>query len=227
MTSPDSNNKQSTGKKSAGKLFREAYFPTFIYYRDVPGVDDLNEDLKKKIYAWKRRDKTGIVRSNMTSLGSWHSDVDMNQREEFSEFVELINLTMLQVYENQEYDPDYVPVCDNMWANINPRYGYNRTHTHPNVLWSGVYYIQAPQDSGRIYLTDPRVQATTVTPHLGKQASEMRDTWKEVYFEPVAGRMLIFPAWLSHEVQPNLTKLKGRAADRISIAFNYIQQLRA
>ena len=57
--------------------------------------------------------------------------------------------------------------------------------------------------------------------------SEMRDTWKEVYFEPVAGRMLIFPAWLSHEVQPNLTKLKGRAADRISIAFNYIQQLRA
>lgn len=226
MTPRKPHKKQSSAIKVAGKLFRESYFPTFIYYRDVPGTGDLNDDLKKKIYAWKRRDEAGIVRSNMSSLGSWHSAVDMNQHEEFSELVDLIDLTMEQVYENQGYDSDYKPVCDNMWANINPRYGYNRTHNHPNVLWSGVYYVQAPPDSGRIYLTDPRVQATMVTPHLSKDAGEMRDTWKEVYFEPITGRMLIFPAWLSHEVQPNLTSLKGRAADRISIAFNYVQQLR-
>jgi uncharacterized protein (TIGR02466 family) len=29
-----------------------------------------------------------------------------------------------------------------MWANINPPGGYNRAHTHPNSLWSGVYYVK-------------------------------------------------------------------------------------
>lgn len=216
--------KQNSTLHEAGKLFREAYFPTFVFYRDLPDVMDFNESLKKNIHAWKRKDKTGIVRSNMAALGSWHSGLDMNLREEYRDFVELIDLTMQQVYENQAYDPAYIPVCDNMWANINPRHGYNRTHTHPNALWSGVYYVQAPEDSGRIYLTDPRVQATMVTAHLSESATDMRDTWKEVFFEPVAGRLLIFPAWLSHEVQPNLSRLKGRAGDRISIAFNYIQQ---
>lgn len=226
MTKTENKKNPETGKKNAGMLYREAYFPTFIFFRDVPDAEDLNDSLKKKIYAWKRQDKQGIVRSNMASLGSWHSAVDMNKRDEFQSFVELIDITMQQVYDNQGYDTDYAPVCDNMWANINPRYGYNRTHVHPNALWSGVYYVQAPEDSGRIYLTDPRVRATMNTPHMDKTASEMRDNWSEVYFEPMEGRLLIFPSWLSHEVQSNLSRLKGRAGDRISISFNYIQRLR-
>lgn len=44
-----------------------------------------------------------------------------------------------------------------------------------------------------------------------------------MHYEPVAGRLILFPAWLGHEVQPNLSKLKGKAGDRISISFNYLQ----
>ena len=44
----------------------------------------------------------------------------------------------------------------NMWANINPTYSYNKTHMHPNSLWSGVYYIKVPKNSGNLFLEDPR-----------------------------------------------------------------------
>ena len=39
---------------------------------------------------------------------------------------------------------DSEPVLGNMWANVNPTYSYNKTHTHPNSMWSGVYYIKVP-----------------------------------------------------------------------------------
>ena len=43
-----------------------------------------------------------------------------------------------------------------MWANINPPGGYNAPHIHPNSLFSGVYYIKAPKNSGNLVCNDPR-----------------------------------------------------------------------
>ena len=40
--------------------------------------------------------------------------------------------------------------------NINYPGGFNRPHLHPNSLFSGVYYIKAPKNSGNIIFYDPR-----------------------------------------------------------------------
>jgi hypothetical protein len=45
-----------------------------------------------------------------------------------------------------------------------------------------------------------------------------------VHYQPIAGRLIVFPAWLPHAVQPNLTEEEGLAADRISISFNFYQR---
>lgn len=50
--------------------------------------------------------------------------------------------------------------------------------------------------------------------------------WTEVYFEPIEGRLLLFPSWLMHEVEPNLAAETGDAGDRISISFNIMQRRR-
>lgn len=47
--------------------------------------------------------------------------------------------------------------------------------------------------------------------------------WQEINYEPVEGRMILFPSWLRHEVESNLCDLGGTAAGRISISFNYGQ----
>jgi len=209
--------------KAQGSLVKELYFPTQIYFRDIPGVGAINEQIKKDIYAWRAADPEGIERSNMKRAGSWHSSVDMHTRPEFQEFRRMVTATAQLVYDDLGYDPAWRAECDNMWANINPRHGSNRYHVHPNVLWSGVYYVQVPDNAGRIYFHDPRVQAQMVTANYAPDRDRQRESWGEVYYEPVAGRIILFPAWLGHEVQPNLTQQEGEAGDRISISFNYIQ----
>ena len=53
-----------------------------------------------------------------------------------------------------------------------------------------------------------------------------RDCWKKVRYQPRAGRMLIFPAWLYHSVAPNRSRARGKDADRVIVSFNLSQQRR-
>ena len=110
------------------------------------------------------------------------------------------------------------PVLGNMWANINYPGNYNRPHLHPNALFSGVYWVKVPPQSGNFMVYDPRtgVQVTMPNRKKGALPSEL---WREVHYEPVAGRCLMFPAWLWHEVKPNESN-----DIRISVSFNFLQR---
>ena len=210
----------------SGDLTRELYFPTLIYYQDLPDSLELNQAISSHIYALRSSDPEGIVRSNVKRMGAWHSGLDLHQREEFRSLTSAILAAVQKIYDDLGYDPAYEPVFDNMWANIKPKYGYNRNHIHPHVLWSGVYYVQAPPDSGRIFFTDPRPQALVAPPRYAPNVKRKPEAWSEVYFEPIEGRLVLFPAWLTHEVEPNLSDKDGAAGDRISISFNLRQTRR-
>ena len=45
------------------------------------------------------------------------------------------------------------------------------------------------------------------------------ELWREVQYEPVAGRCIMFPSWLWHEVKPNQSN-----DIRISVSFNFLQR---
>lgn len=220
-------NKPKKPRATKGTLFKENYFPTQVYFKDLRAVKRLNEDIKTDIYAAKRQDRKGIVRSNVKVTGSWHSVDDLHRRQAYQKLVAKIMESARQVFANMSYAENSEPYCENMWAIVNPRGGFNRYHTHPNALWSGVYYVQAPSDCGKIYFIDPRPQAGMVPARYGETATNNRESWREVYFEGIEGRLLLFPAWLAHEVEPNMSKLRGRAGDRISIAFNIGQRITA
>ena len=212
------------GASVSDLLKREAYFPTYIYFKDVPGGAELNQALKQAIFTMREEDAVGLHRSNVKQAGAWHSQDDLNRRAEFAELSREVLEATERVYQDQAYDPDFMPAIDNMWANVSPRHAFNRTHVHPGVIWSGVYYIQAPEHSGRIYFTDPRVQAQMLRPRIDAEGRKQAHNWTEVYFEPVEGRLILFPAWLSHEVEPNLSEAEGDAGVRISISFNLLQR---
>jgi len=206
-------------------MLQEMFFPTMIFYRDLDGAEQQNNLLKQRIYHWQEQDKTGIHRSNVKRVGSWHSRLDMNKRPEYAWISEQVLDCAQHIFNALDYDPGRRPEIDNMWANINPRYAYNRSHSHPNTLWSGVYYVQTPENCGRIYFSDPRVQAQVMTPRYNPGNSRKSQLWSEVYYEAIAGRIIIFPAWLLHEVEPNMSELSGPAGNRISISFNIYQRL--
>ena len=51
------------------------------------------------------------------------------------------------------------------------------------------------------------------------------EVWSEVHYQPIEGRIILFPAWLLHEVEPNVSEKEGPEGDRISISFNIVQEL--
>ena len=105
-----------------------------------------------------------------------------------------------------------------MWANINPPNAMNRAHIHPNSLWSGVYYVKTLPNSGDLKIDDPRSAASMSRPRQ-KEGPKPSRLWRETHFDPKPGRLIMFPAWLTHCVDPNNSN-----DIRISISFNFMQK---
>ena len=207
-------------------LQREVYFPTYIYYRDLPDTEAnaLNAGIEHHVRVWRDEDPDGIVRSNVRQVGVWHSRLDMAVRAEYQSLVDLVLLASGEMFEDLGYPADCKPRIVNMWAVVSPRYGFNRSHIHPNALWSGVYYVQAPEGAGRIVFTEPRAQVRMVTCEYGRPVQERPESWDQVHFDPIEGRIILFPSWLVHEVEPNRSNIEGRSGDRISVSFNIGQR---
>ena len=90
-----------------------------------------------------------------------------------------------------------------MWGNVNYKHNSNGAHTHGGDL-SGVFYLQVPEDSGKLVFCNPSVRSD------GKALRKIN--------YPIVPRNLaciIFPSWLEHYVEPNKSDDK-----RISISFN-------
>ena len=192
-------------------MHRDLHFPTPIYIADIEHPT-LNQELERDIVAWSKQDK-GITRTNVQG---WHSSTNMAELPKFKKLVDMLYACQKTIYEQEHLDSE--PVLGNMWANINPPGGMNRAHQHPNSLWSGVYYIKAPKNSGHLKIDDPRSSAAMVRPNQKKGPVPAR-LFRETHYEPVAGRCIMFPSWLMHCVDPNESN-----DIRISVSFNFLQK---
>jgi len=194
-------------------MITEYHFPTPVYIKEIPNSGELNLHLEKNILQWQKDDPKGVSKTN---VNGWHSTTDMNKKHEYDPLTKQLFYMQEKIFE-KEYLTEK-PVLGNMWANINYPGGYNRPHLHPNALFSGVYWIKTPKNSGNLMLYEPRPGAQCNMPNRkkGKLPSEL---WREVHYEPKAGIVVMFPAWLWHEVQPN------KSNDiRISVSFNFLQR---
>ena len=191
-------------------MIKEYLFPTIIYVKDLPNANELNPYLEKHIAEWSNQDK-GVSKTNVKG---WHSQTDMNHKKEYDPLIQ--ELFQMQNEIIQEEYLDIKPKLGNMWANINPPGGYNNGHIHPNSLFSGAYYVKASPNSGRLQLMDPRPGVQQVMPPR-KKVKLPRELWRDAYYDPAPGRIIMFPAWMWHKVEPN------KSNDiRISVSFNFI-----
>ena len=203
------------------QLQREMFYATPIFFKDLPNSKELNTYLLKHIKKWKKEDEKGIVRSN--SLG-WHSAVDMHHRKEYHPLTKELFKMQQEIYQAEGYHPNTEAICDNMWANVNYKYSHNKNHIHPGAQWSGVYYIKAPKDCGNIWFTDPCGERHVDMPIMADKKDKPIHYWREVYYQPIEGRLIMFPGWLTHEVAQNMCNLKGEKGGRVSVSFNFRQR---
>ena len=97
-----------------------------------------------------------------------------------------------------------------MWCNINRKGHWNMIHSHGHYDFSGVYYVKAPEDSGNFIVRDPRPAAIS-----SEYMIESFNGGEVVRIAPEVGKLIIFPSYLDHMVEPSKSD-----DERVSISFN-------
>jgi uncharacterized protein (TIGR02466 family) len=182
----------------ASMSHRIELFPTYLWGFSLAARPHLAPACADALRAL-REDDPGVQKSNL--LG-WQSSDELHLQEPFSELSALIEqFVATQVAESYPKVQRFEMMS--MWGNINPPGAANLGHTHEHTV-SGVFYLEVPADSGRLSLCDPRIR------NMGLAGEER-------YFSVAAQPhgVLMFPAWLEHFVEPNLS-----GEERLSVAFN-------
>jgi len=214
-------------KSDICNISRQDYFPTMVFSA-LAGTDaaQINAHLLDVIYAARKADAKGIERSNFSALGSWHSHNFLHRDVGFAPIVDLVTRLSRHMADDLGYAASHELRIGTMWAIINPPGAFNRAHIHPDCLWSGVYYVQAPEQCGQIEFIDPRTEHLMRATAFEPGAKRPKRCWTKVNVRPVAGKLLIFPAWLYHAVHPNLSTDPTPSSDRVIISFNLSQRRR-
>jgi len=186
------------------------WFKTPIWRAVLEGHEVLNENLLKVIDELRRRDPEGVSRSN---LGGWQSNPHLHREPAFRPFVELLERILdTAVRKPYKLSDDAVVEIESMWANVNSAAASNAPHVHANSHWSASYYVKTPNQCGDIWFYDPRPAAGMLEYPVFEQGDL---TSSEMQFPVSAGSLLIFPSYLLHSVEPNMS-----GEERVSIAFN-------
>jgi uncharacterized protein (TIGR02466 family) len=189
-------------------FYTNKIFPTKIMFKDL--LDDSEEYKKILNLELKTKIETLTKDAVYLNLDTWNSSKNLHQKEEFKEITILLERLLDGVYATLNIAS--TPKIKEMWANINYPGGYETIHTNPNSKFSGVYYVNIPEQSGNIFFKDPRSGAELLKPNYVDYSEDFLS--KQTFFGK-EGMVFIFPSWLPYGVETNKSNLK-----RISISFN-------
>ncbi len=192
-------------------------FATHLVVHDWPDGEPHNIELQELVLGKEADDlKNGITRSN---AGGWQSAGNLITWKEpcieiFRQRIEKVVSNLLQELIRDDGKNRSFRLLIDSWANVNRRGDYNIVHTHPNCMYSGVYYVTPGKPDpdvphgGLLELLDPRQAHNYI--QVTNTVLDARH-----FFENEPGRMLLWPSWVKHMVHPYVGE-----GERISIAFN-------
>ncbi|MDX2315255.1 MAG: TIGR02466 family protein [Gammaproteobacteria bacterium] len=186
-------------------------FPTTLLRCRLPDFERLNTDLLEYIDRLRRAAPKGRTRSNALGWQSGNLDFDVPAVATFATLV-LERAREFGLAHNWSFPSHMQLIMREIWANANGKHAYNNIHNHPNSLLSGVYYVKAEDDYGDLLFFDPRKQASVTQPDFSER-TQINSSIHSI--SPEVGTLIIFPSWLEHSVNQNLSD-----SDRISRSFN-------
>ena len=185
-------------------------FPTPVWSGHCRDAD-LLEQWKEAVLDCMASDPLGL---NLTNQGAWHSQVTLLEQPQFADLFQWIAVQVQGALVNWGWDLEQArPRFNNAWAVVSCAGSSHGAHIHPNSLFSGVFYLAVPPGSGAIALLDPRAGAQVLQPPLKVDAAR-RELGRERWI-PEVGLLLLFPAWLWHEVEVSQCE-----KPRVCVSFN-------
>ena len=181
-----------------------------IWQSEYPEFEDHKEIFLSVLEDYKNENPS-IKKSN---ISGYHSPETLHGVEELRPLFEYI----CQLGMKAASDLNFVE-CDvaltSAWLNINDsRQCMNSEHVHGDVF-SGVFYLQAPEESGKLVLQNPAINRMWSGCALASQKNEF--TGESIRIEQIEGNIILFPSYLPHSVETN-----NHDEARIAISFNLI-----
>ena len=182
-------------------------FPSVVWTHDLKPADfqPLNRQLAQDIAAILE------PRPPRQPGLTWQTHQDLHRRPEFQEIVACFTTAVQGVIEFLQIEPLPFQITG-CWANVNPDGSPHSPHTHANNYLSGVYYVQSGPGANSITFHDPRDGLYMISPVIRQETPYNA---RHINVDAKEGRLVIFPAWLKHSVEPNQS-----GQERISISFN-------
>ena len=148
--------------------------------------------------------------TTVSNVGGWQSpSYTLNQNK----FMSSINLEIKE-YINEIYNIMNVNggtgEIINYWFNINGKYDYNISHSHPGSYFSAALYLKTPEHSGNIVFQRPDNLKETILFHTPNEHN-----FGDYQITPQENLLVIFPSCLHHYVARN-----NSDQTRVSVAFN-------
>ncbi|HEY4646737.1 MAG TPA: 2OG-Fe(II) oxygenase family protein, partial [Steroidobacteraceae bacterium] len=182
-------------------------FPTLVWKIQLKA--EQHEAINAKILVALER-----MRRDEPQLASgqgWQSDRTLHELEEFQDLVFCVNHATKSVLQFLRigYDAFQITGC---WANVLANGAAHRSHSHPNNFLSGAYYVRTHPGADTINFHDPRNQTGIIRPPVVELTAENTD---QVVVNVRNGTLLVFPAYLQHSVDTNMSE-----NERVSLSFN-------
>ena len=102
----------------------------------------------------------------------------------------------------------------NSWGTIQKKGDYHPKHTHPNAVFSSVFYVNAPNSSISFIVEKAKIQEGFYFSYEIESYNEFNSAKWEVPIE--SGDIIFFPGELAHE-----TRIHDQSYERIVIGSSY------
>ena len=142
-------------------------FPTTIYSFKSEITNEQNEEMIDYIYD-KFENKYIDVRTNEgLPFGLEQGKDNLHMEPCFTPLVEFAKAISSNIFVQEGYLNQEIEITQ-MWANKQEDGSIHPPHTHANSIHSGVYYIQASEETSGTQFFDPRGQCKVFVPRKEK-----------------------------------------------------------
>ena len=185
--------------------------PVFEFELDKEKYELDTEELKEFVETFKNLPSRSAVYSNIGGFQS--TDLPLDKPCATWPLVNAIEQTLNDslLFERKGekgFDRHFknYQIVYNMWFNINKKNDSNSSHFHPFSIYSGVYYLETPENCGYLQFEHPALDLLHY--YSRGEGGVFR-------FPAEENKMYVFPSWLKHSVTPNQSE-----EERISFSFN-------
>ena len=193
---------------------QENWWTVPVWHFDIEDNVINFDQIEKECLENKLLDPRGNVLSN---YGGWQSnpfyEKDTQLDCEISKLIKCIEGYAPTIFNILDVKSNFHRKISNYWININNHGDCNKAHIHGGSILSGCVYIKTPDNCGNF-----RIINHPLNQHFNLIYTNTSNeyTYGDLTYIPQKGKVIIFPSYLLHEVEPSKSD-----DNRISIAFNF------